>query len=172
MAIGEVIYDPERVAPDGSSGVYYFWSRFYRSFDLTERLHTTLAASMPLLNNSLAYHIPNIALTAYQEDLDLYQASRIDLLFDEDLVPEDNFISLNPGTGYGLLRTLEPDDRPNPRDVVFYEALPNELPRVAGIITTVPQTPLSHVNLRAVQDGIPNAFIRKRIEQVRCLISC
>ena len=160
MAIGEVIYDPERVAPDGSSGVYYFWSRFYRSFDLTERLHTTLAASMPLLNNSLAYHIPNIALTAYQEDLDLYQASRIDLLFDEDLVPEDSFISLNPGAGYGLLRTLEPDDRPNPRDVVLYEALPNELPRVAGIITTVPQTPLSHVNLRAVQDGIPNAFIR------------
>ena len=160
MAIGEVIYDPERVAPDGSSGVYYFWSRFYRSFDLTERVHTTLAASMPLLNNSLAYHIPNIALTAYQEDLDLYQASRIDLLFDEDLVPEDSFISLNPGAGYGLLRTLEPDDRPNPRDVVLYEALPNELPRVAGIITTVPQTPLSHVNLRAVQDGIPNAFIR------------
>ena len=24
----------------------------------------------------------------------------------------------------------------------------------------MPQTPLSHVNLRAVQDGIPNAFIR------------
>ncbi len=38
--------------------------------------------------------------------------------------------------------------------------MPNELPRVAGIITTVPQTPLSHVNLRAVQDGIPNAYIR------------
>ena len=43
---------------------------------------------------------------------------------------------------------------------MIYDALPNELPRVAGIITTVPQTPLSHVNLRAVQDGIPNAYIR------------
>ena len=52
------------------------------------------------------------------------------------------------------------DERPHPRDIALYEALPNELPRVAGIISTVPQTPLSHVNLRAVQDGIPNAFIR------------
>ena len=58
------------------------------------------------------------------------------------------------------MRALEPDDRPHPRNVVIYDALPNELPRVAGIITTVPQTPLSHVNLRAVQDGIPNAYIR------------
>ena len=43
---------------------------------------------------------------------------------------------------------------------MIYEALPNNLPRVAGIISSAPQTPLSHVNLRAVQDGLPNAFIR------------
>ena len=56
------------------------------------------------------------------------------------------------------------EERPNPRDVVIYETLPNELSRVAGIITTVPQTPLSHVNLRAVQDGVPNAFIRDALD--------
>ena len=74
------------------------------------------------------------------------------------------FLELNPGEGYGLLRVMEPDDRPNPRDIVIYEALPNELPRVAGIISTVPQTPLSHVNLRAVQDGVPNSFIRDALD--------
>ena len=47
---------------------------------------------------------------------------------------------------------------------MIYETLPNELSRVAGIITTVPQTPLSHVNLRAVQDGVPNAFIRDALD--------
>ena len=47
---------------------------------------------------------------------------------------------------------------------MIYEALPNDLPRVAGIITTVPQTPLSHVNLRALQDRAPNAFIRDALE--------
>ena len=35
---------------------------------------------------------------------------------------------------------------------------------MAGIITSVPQTPLSHVNLRAVQDGVPNAFIRDALD--------
>ena len=81
-------------------------------------------------------------------------------MFEDDLYPETGFLALNLGEGYGLLQVLEPDDRPHPRNIVIYEALPNELPRVAGIITTVPQTPLSHVNLRAVQNGIPNAYIR------------
>ena len=49
--------------------------------------------------------------------------------------------------------------------IVIYEALPNELPRVAGIVSAVPQTPLSHVNLRAVQDGVPNAFIRNPVDR-------
>jgi phosphoenolpyruvate synthase/pyruvate phosphate dikinase len=38
---------------------------------------------------------------------------------------------------------------------------------VAGIITAVRQTPLSHVNLRAVQDQAPNAFILKAAENPR-----
>ena len=70
------------------------------------------------------------------------------------------FMAPNPGEGYGLLRVTETAGRPNPRDVVIYEALPNELPRVAGVITTVFQAPLSHVNRRAVPGGVPNAVIK------------
>ena len=51
------------------------------------------------------------------------------------------------------------DERPSSRDIVLYKSLPNEMPRVAGIITAVRQTPLSHVNLRAIQDKVPNAFV-------------
>ena len=75
-----------------------------------------------------------------------------------------DFEALNLGEGYGRLRALGPDERPHPRDVVLYEALPNTLPRVAGIITTVRQTPLAHVNLRAIQDSVPNAFIRDALD--------
>ena len=59
---------------------------------------------------------------------------------------------------------MDPDERPHSRDIVIYETLPNELPRVAGIISSVPQTPLSHVNLRALQDGIPNAYIADALD--------
>ena len=81
-------------------------------------------------------------------------------MFTWDVFGDTSYIALNPATGFGLLRERGADERPHPREVAIFEALPNELPRVAGIISTVPQTPLSHVNLRAVQNGIPNAYIR------------
>jgi Pyruvate phosphate dikinase, AMP/ATP-binding domain len=72
-----------------------------------------------------------------------------------------SFVPLNQAVGFGLLRLMTLDQRPNPREVVIYQSLPNEMPRVAGVITTVGQTPLSHVNLRAVQDKVPNAVAGK-----------
>ena len=146
------------VAPDGSRGVYRYVVNGSPSLRRWERVHTLLAASMPLLDDNLALWIAKRHLPQIQADLRSDQAPRAYLVFDEDVHGETDFLALNPGEGYGLLRSLEAGERPHSRDVVIYEALPNELPRVAGIISTVPQTPLSHVNLRALQDGVPNAF--------------
>ncbi len=164
---GKLTYHPELVAPDGSQGLYYFSlnNLILPAFSHAERSYTQLAASMRLLDDNLAVHIPNRWLSRVQSDLQFFRASRMHLVFDEDLFSETDFQALNPGEGYGRLRALEPDERPHPRDIVLYEALPNELPRVAGIISTVPQTPLSHINLRAVQDRIPNAFIRNALDK-------
>ena len=164
---GTLTYHPELVAPDGSQGLYYFSTKhlILPAFSHAERSYTQLAASMKLLDDNLAVYIPNYWLPRVQSDLQLFRASRMHLVFDDDISPETDFQALNPGEGYGRLRALEPDERPHPRDIVLYEALPNELPRVAGIISTVPQTPLSHVNLRAVQERIPNAFIRNALDK-------
>ena len=165
VILGAIAYNQNLVAPDGSQGVYRYSLntlpyRYSFSFSLMERTHTLLAASMPLLEDNLALYVPNRQLPDIQSDLPLYRESRINLVFDRNVYSGIDFLALNPGVGYGRLQVLDPDGRPHPRNIVIYEALPNELPRVAGIITTVPQTPLSHVNLRAVQDGIPNAYIR------------
>ena len=148
----------------GSEEIFHFRVRANPSFVFVDRVYTLLAASMPLLDDNLTFHILNYQLPDLQPELPLLRESRINLVFDDDLFAGTNFLALNPGEGYGRLQALEPDDRPHPRDIVLYEALPNELPRVAGIISAVPQTPLSHVNLRAVQDGIPNAFIRDALD--------
>ena len=149
----------------GSEQVFYFSVLANPSFVLVDRVYTLLAASMPLLDDNLIFYIPNYQLPDLQSELPLYRESRIGLVFDEDIIHhQGSFLALNPGEGYGRLQALEPDDRPHPRDIVIYEALPNELPRVAGIVSTVPQTPLSHVNLRAIQDGIPNAYIRDALD--------
>ncbi len=161
---GTIFYDPELVAPDGSRGLYYYSVAGRPSLRLWQRVYTLLAASMPLLDDNLALWVSNRRLPQIQADLALYREPRVNLVFDESVFGETDFLALNPGEGYGLLRSLDADERPHSRDVVIYEALPNELPRVAGIISTVPQTPLSHVNLRALQDGVPNAFIAGALE--------
>ena len=162
---GELTFHPELMSPSGNLGVYYYEFQREPIFSLMGHSHTLLAASIPLLDDNLALYISNGYLQYSQAELPLFRESRIPLLFDEDIHADTSFLSLNPGEGYGLLRVMDPDERPHPRDIVIYEALPNELPRVAGIISTVPQTPLSHVNLRAIQDAIPNAFIRDALDQ-------
>ena len=160
---GIITYDPNLAAPDGSPGIYYY--EFYRhkwflSTDEMRTIHTALAANMPVLEDNLGLFLTNSDLMHRQDELPVLRDSRIPLVFEKDFLAEGDFLPLNTGEGYRRLRAMEPDDRPHPHDIVIYDALPNEMPRTAGIVSTVPQTPLSHVNLRAVQDGVPNAFIR------------
>ena len=161
VVLGHMIYSPGLVAPNGTQGVYYFWGTNARhSFVTVARVYTLVAAGMPFLNDNLALLVPNGLLHYYNANLPLFKESRMNRIFLDDLGSGPVFVGLNPGEGFGRLRQLRADERPHPRDIVVYEALPNELPPVAGIISTVPQTPLSHVNLRAVQNGIPNAYVR------------
>ena len=164
---GEIIYHPNVVAPDGSLGVYLYQFQPMDAYPFghVARSYEVLAASMPLLDDNLAYYpMPRRALPLYHRERALYDDSRINVVLREDILPDVPFLPLNVGEGYGFLRLMSLEERPDPRDVAIYETIPNELSRVAGLITTVPQTPLSHVNLRAVQDGVPNAFIRDALD--------
>ena len=161
---GLLTFHPELQSPDGSPGLYSLWIYRIEPFAVNDLFYTLFAANMPLLAGDFAFHLREQLQLAYR-DMPLYEESRMHLLLDSDVAPEGDFIPMNTAEGYGLLRTMDLEDPPTPRDVVIYEALPNELPRVAGIVTTVAQTPLSHVNLRAVQDGVPNAFIRGALDK-------
>ena len=160
----DMVFYPSLEAADGSLGAYAIWTPITHPFSEVDRFFTVIAASMPVLEQDLAYLLRNDHLVPSQDELPRYEASRIHLVFDEDIQPEADFVPLNEEVGFGLLRALEPDERHSLRDAVIYETLPNNLPRVAGIITTVRQTTLSHVNLRAIQDAVPNAFIRDALD--------
>ena len=165
MIDGFLYYNPDLTAPDGSAGLYYARVNQIKPFNQMALFYTVLASSVGALNDNLALHIPNHRLPYHQSDLPAYRESRVNLVFDTDVEDETNFQALNEAEGYGLLRVMDEDDHPRPRDIAIYETLPNELPRVAGIVSTVQQTPLSHVNLRAVQDGVPNAYIRNAVQE-------
>ncbi len=172
---GEIVYHPNVIAPSGQLGVYRFEFEPNDSyvFVAVQMAYELIAANMPVLRNNLAYYpMPNAALPRYYQEKDLFDASRVAILLEEDIFADVSYIPLNITDGYGLLRVMELEERPNSRDIVIYEALPNEMPRAGGIITTVPQTPLSHVNLRAIQDNVPNAYIAGalQIEMIAALI--
>jgi len=165
---GNIVYYPNTVALDGSLGVYAF--RFDQwgiaGISSVKKYYELLAAGMPFVSNDKLYYHPftKSQLDLYAKEKAQYDSSRVNVLLDEDVLPDVSFIPHNQGQGYGRLRLMEDDERPSPFDVAIYKSLPNDLPRVAGTITTVPQTPLSHVNLRAIQNGLPNAFIRDVLE--------
>ncbi|MCF8239052.1 MAG: hypothetical protein K9I85_12900 [Saprospiraceae bacterium] len=159
---GQVIYHPTTISNNGSLGTFAFnYSNGHgQDFEVIQKTYELLAANMPLLKNNLSYFITLLNEDEYAQDSSLFLNSRIPILFEEDVYAEIDYWGLNSTEGFGFFREMNLEELPGPRDIVLYAALPNSLPRVGGIITSVIQTPLSHVNLRAIQNNIPNAFIR------------
>lgn len=168
VAKGEIVFYPSVLADNGTLGVYAFNFTFgdLKGFETTQRTHELLARNMPFLNNNLSYFVADDEESSFlgDDDYDDFLASRIPLLYETELYADIDYLALHQAEGYGFFRAMELTETPNSRDIVLYESIPNSLPRVGGIMTSFVQTPLSHVNLRAIQDNVPNAFIRDPLE--------
>ena len=163
---GVLSYRPLFMAPNGEPGVYTFEFNPNDAFPFEEikLAHDLLVSKMPILKNRLGYCPLWGAIGIYEREKARYDAAEFPVYFEDDLYANVGYLPLNQAASFGLLRVLAVDERPTPRDIVICPTLPNEMPRVAGVITGVRQTPLSHVNLRAIQDKVPNAFITKAWE--------
>ncbi len=67
----------------------------------------------------------------------------------------------NEGLTAGRLKLIasgEPYNETKPSDILILEDVPDLLPPAAGVVTSVPQTPLAHLNLLARNRGIPNVY--------------
>ncbi len=158
---GVLSYRPLFTAPNGEPGVYTFEFNPNDAFPFEEikLAHDLLVSKMPILKNRLGYCPLWGAIGIYNRERTRYDAAEFPVYFEDDLYANIGYLPLNQAASFGRLRVLEADERPTVRDIVICKTLPNEMPRVAGVITGVQQTPLSHVNLRAIQDKVPNAFI-------------
>ena len=160
---GEIVFNPNDILPSGVIGTYSFNFSFGNAynFEATQRTYELLVASMPFLQNNMNHFIgqadENNHTNNYATD---FVGSRIEVVLESDVFAEINYIPFHEAEGYGFFKHMtDLNETPGSRDIVLYDALPNSLPRVGGIITSVIQTPLSHVNLRAIQDNVPNAYI-------------
>ncbi len=160
---GEIVFNANDILPNGVIGSYSFNFSFgdAYNFEDTQRTFELLVANMPFLQNNMNHFIgqtsENIHLNQYAAD---FVGSRIEVVLESDVFGDIDYIPLHEAEGYGFFKHIQNlNETPGSRDIVLYDALPNSLPRVGGIITSVVQTPLSHVNLRAIQDNVPNAYI-------------
>lgn len=166
---GVLSFRPLSIAPNGELGVYTFEFNPNDAFpfEKIKMVHDLIVSKMPFAKNRLGYCPLWGAIAIYNREKALYDKADFPVYFEDDLYANIGYLPLNQAESFGRLRLLETDEIPTARDIVICKTLPNEMPRVAGIITGVRQTPLSHVNLRAIQDKVPNAFITKAWEHYK-----
>lgn len=159
---GQIVHHPTSISSNGTLGTFAFnyTGGHGIDFDEVQRTHELLAANMPFIKNNLSFFVTGNSEDEYTRDSVLYATYRLPVLLESDVYADVDYWGLNQEEGFGLFRKIGLDEIPGAKDIVLYESIPNALPRVGGIITSVIQTPLSHVNLRAIQNKIPNAFIR------------
>jgi hypothetical protein len=84
-----------------------------------------------------------------------------------DIAKEQDYQPLNLARGLGRIHIIPKLDEHVEigfNEILILDEVPVNLPPVAGIITTKPSTPLSHINLLAKSWGVPNAYVKNAQE--------
>lgn len=102
-----------------------------------------------------------------RQDDDSAKLEGIERVLQSDINKEQEYQPLNIAHGLGRIHIIEKlDDHVEIgfNEILVLNEVPVSLPPVAGIITTKPSTPLSHINLLAKSWGIPNVYIKNAQE--------
>ena len=87
-----------------------------------------------------------------------------------EILKGQEYQALNVAKGLGRIHVIPKlDERVEigSNEILVLDEVPIDLPPVAGIITSKPSTPLSHINLLAKGWGIPNVYIKNAHELLK-----
>ena len=94
----------------------------------------------------------------------------IERVLQSDIAKEQTYQPLNLAKGLGrihIINKLDDHVEIGFNEILVLDEVPIQLPPVAGIITSQPSTPLSHINLLAKGWDIPNAYIKNAKELLK-----
>jgi hypothetical protein len=165
VALGTVLYIP---AEEGRTRPEELWA-----FELEYSDHPSPEGVMEVIS-LLEAHLP-ASITGQLNWLirSPAQEETADALRDQGLLSEKRILQYtdlvvpgavevySEGLTAGRVRMMRAGSevRPSPADLLIYEYIPDDLPSCRGVITSIPQTPLAHLNLLALNRGIPNAYV-------------
>ena len=85
---------------------------------------------------------------------------KIPIISVEEIYKNQKYQAMNTGITYGKLRKINIEDIGkvdiNSHDIIVTNGLPNDMPVVAGMVTTKNQHNLSHINVLSVNRNTPN----------------
>ncbi|MEJ7713963.1 MAG: hypothetical protein WKF84_29980 [Pyrinomonadaceae bacterium] len=87
----------------------------------------------------------------------------LERVLQSEISGNQEYLPHNLAKGLGRIHVIEKLDEHveiGSNEILVLNEVPIHLPPVAGIITTQPSTPLSHINLLAKSWGVPNAYIK------------
>lgn len=160
---GSLIAHDSYVDDSGRAGIYTmeFWPTDPVEFQFVEKAYHAITTLTPFVDTQIAYHpASETQRTKFNLERDEFENSYVRTISTQELFGNVTYTAMNEGVGYGLLRVANAGETLTARDLVIFRSLPNDLTHVAGIITEIPQTPLSHVNLKAIQNSTPNAYVK------------
>jgi hypothetical protein len=91
------------------------------------------------------------------------QIAGLQTVSQSDIAKEQEYQALNLAKGIGRIHVIPKLDEHVEigfNEILVLDEVPLQLPPVAGVITSKPSTPLSHINLLAKGWGVPNAYIK------------
>jgi rifampicin phosphotransferase len=98
-----------------------------------------------------------------RQDDESRKVAGLERVLQSDIAREQEYQALNVAKGLGRIHVIPKlDDHVEIgfNEILVLDEVPVQLPPVAGVITSHPSTPLSHINLLAKGWGIPNAYIK------------
>jgi hypothetical protein len=165
IGVGVLTWYPARTEPEVREELWGFELEF--SDDITyEQLVVYFEALAPVVppgaGDRLRWLVRSQAQERVAEDMEAGLLPYHDrILRYADLTIPGEVEVYHPGVTAGRVKLLQAGEEiaTGPDDLVVLAELPDELPPGVGLVTGVPQTPLSHVSLLAESRGIPNVYV-------------
>jgi hypothetical protein len=98
-----------------------------------------------------------------RQDEESRKVAALERVLQSDIAKEQEYQALNVARGLGRIHVIPKLDEHVEigfNEILVLDEVPVQLPPVAGVITSHPSTPLSHINLLAKGWGIPNAYVK------------